>query len=110
MTEEMAAIYMIAIVPAIIAGAIVLYRLIEGLFPGEQNSTDEVEAIDNELERLHAEMKSFVGGTHNSEAYMAYMALMAEVTRLNDSLLKIRTERDRQFFELEKYELELANR
>lgn len=35
-----------------------------------------LKAIENELERVHEELSSFQGGTHNSQAYLAVVATL----------------------------------
>lgn len=84
------------LVVAIIAISIVLYRIVEGFWPKEE--MDEVDIIDSELRRLHSEGSDY-------PAYPDW--IRAEISKLNQSLVTIRLERDKQFFELEKRELEL---
>lgn len=90
MTFEVA---MVAVVGLLVLGYNVA-KAIEHIWPSEPLVLDPVDVIDNELRRLHSEMKDYVGGTHASEGYKA---VVAEVARLNQALIDLEMENTKAF-------------
>lgn len=66
---------------------------IERIWPKE-SGMDPIEAIDRELQRLHSELKDYVGGTQDSESYKA---VLGQVAKLNQALFDLEMENTKAF-------------
>lgn len=86
------------IIVGIISLAVVLVTAIEHFWPTEP--LDEIAVIDNELRRLHSEA---------SDYSIVPTWITNEINKLNDALIKIKLESDRQFHEQELKEINSGN-
>lgn len=76
---------------AVIVSSIVLYRLVEGLFPtppkpapGPRSDFQVLtDAVSDELERLHSELSSF------SSIGNGYSSIVQEISRLNQKFVEL---------------------
>lgn len=87
MTPELAGVMIVGLITL----GLIIGKVVEHMFP---TRLDPVDVIDDELNRLHSEMKAYIGGTQNSAAYTA---LLAEVGRLNQALIDLEMENTKGF-------------